>query len=219
MHFVENEKVKSMTAAENITDQSVVLRGVRWETYERLLADHQDSNGARLNYDSGILEIMAPSFKHENLKETIASLFQLAAETKDVDFVAAGSTTFRRQDLQKGFEPDACFYVRDVERIRTQDEIDLNVDPPPDLVVEIVVTNRVVNKLPLFAALAIPEVWRYQADELQILVLESNAYSSRATSSILPGVGSRALTELVRSSRAMARPLWIQSVRDWARNI
>ena len=91
-----------MTAAENITDQSVVLRGVQWETYERLLADHQDSNGARLNYDSGIPEIMAPSFKHENLKETIASLFQFAAETKGVDFVAAGSATFRRQDLQKG---------------------------------------------------------------------------------------------------------------------
>lgn len=208
-----------MTAAENTTDQSVVLRGVRWETYERLLADHQDSSGTRLSYDSGILEIMAPSFKHENLKETIATIFQLAAWTKGVDFVAAGSTTFRRKDLRKGFEPDACFYIRDVERIRTRDEIDLSVDPPPDLVVEIVVTNRVIDKLPLFASLAIPEVWRYQANELQILVLESNAYSSRGTSSILPGVGSRALTEFVQSSRAMARPLWIQSVRDWARNI
>jgi Uma2 family endonuclease len=215
---VDSEKVKSMTTADNITDQSVVLRGVRWETYERLLADHQDSSGTRLNYDSGTLEIMAPSFKHENLKETIASLFQLVVETKGVDFVAAGSTTFRRQDLRKGFEPDACFYVRDVERIRTRDEIDLSVDPPPDLVVEVVVTSRVINKLPLFAALAIPEVWRYQAEELQILVLESNAYFSKATSSILPGVGSRALTELVQSSRGMTRPLWIQSVRDWARN-
>lgn len=215
---MESEKVKGVTAAENITDQSVVLRGVRWETYERLLADHQDSSGTRLNYDSGILEIMAPSFKHENLKETIALLFQLAAETKGVDFVAAGSTTFRRRDLRKGFEPDACFYVRDVERIRTRDEIDLRVDPPPDLVVEVVVTNRVVNKLPLFAALGIPEVWRYQAEELHILALESKAYSSKETSSILPGVGSLALTELVRSSREMARPLWIQIVRDWARN-
>jgi Uma2 family endonuclease len=215
---VESEKVKSMTAAESIPDQSVVLRGVRWETYERLLADHQDSSGARLNYDSGILEIMAPSFKHENLKETIASVFQLVAETKGIDFVAAGSTTFRRQDLRKGFEPDACFYVRDVARIRTLDEIDLSVDPPPDLVVEVVVTNRAVNKLPLFAALEIPEVWRYQEEEFQIFVLESKAYSSKATSSILPGVGSGALTELVQSSREIARPLWIQRVRDWARN-
>jgi Uma2 family endonuclease len=214
---VESEKVKSMMAVTSISDQSVVLRDVQWETYERLLADHQDSRGPRFNYDCGTLEIMAPSFKDESLKETIARLFEMAAEARGVEYIAAGSTTFRRQDLRKGFEPDACFYVRDLEHLRTKDEINLAIDPPPDLVVEIDLTNRAINKLQLFAALGIREVWCFQSGELQIFVWNSGMYSRSSVSSILQGVDSSEVTTLILSSRETPMLLWLETARVWAR--
>jgi Uma2 family endonuclease len=214
---VESENMKNMTPVSGTAAQSVVLRGVQWETYERLLADHQDGRGPRLNYDRGTLEIMAPSFRHENLTEAVARLFEIAAEAQSIEYIAAGSTTFRRRDLAKGFEPDACFYVRDLERLRTKDELNLGVDPPPDLVVEIVLTNPVVNKLDLFAALGIREVWCFQSEELRILVLNSGSYSRSLISSILPGVQGSELTTLILASRQTPRLLWLQNARDWAR--
>lgn len=206
-----------MMAVTSISDQSVVLRDVQWETYERLLADHQDSRGPRFNYDCGTLEIMAPSFKDESLKETIARLFEMAAEARGVEYIAAGSTTFRRQDLRKGFEPDACFYVRDLEHLRTKDEINLAIDPPPDLVVEIDLTNRAINKLQLFAALGIREVWCFQSGELQIFVWNSGMYSRSSVSSILQGVDSSEVTTLILSSRETPMLLWLETARVWAR--
>ena len=211
--------MKSSTAAAvNTADQSVVLRGVQWETYERLLADQGDSSGPRLYYDCGTLEIMSPSSKHEILKETISLLFQLLATEAEIDFVAAGSTTFRREDLHKGFEPDACFYAREVAAIRAKEDIDLSIDPPPDLVIEIVVTNSLVNKLSLFATVGVPEVWLHGDDRVEILSLLSNSYVKTSDSSILPGVTDGTLTQFVRSRREMPNSVWIKSVRDLVRS-
>jgi Uma2 family endonuclease len=212
---VESEKVKSTTAVVNTADQSVVLRGVQWETYERLLADHEESRGTRLNYDCGTLEIMAPSSKHKNLKETLSLLFQLLATEMGIDVLAAGSTTFRRQDVRKGFEPDACFYVRDVASLRAKERIDLSVDPPPDLVIEIEVTNAAVDKLSLFSTAGVPEVWLYVENRVEILRLLSHSYVKNFDSSILPGVTSDTLTQFGRTSSEMPSPLWINSVRQW----
>lgn len=103
-----------MTAVFSTPDQAVVLTGVNWETYERLLADQEDRSGPRLYYDCGTLEIMSPSSRHENINRTLALLFQLLASEMEIDVFAAGSTTLRREDLRKGFEPDSCFtfYMR-----------------------------------------------------------------------------------------------------------
>jgi Uma2 family endonuclease len=158
---------------------------------------------------------MAPSSKHENLKETISLLFQLLATEAGIDVLAAGSTTFRRQDVRKGFEPDACFYVRDAASLRAKERIDLSVDPPPDLVIEIEVTNAAVDKLSLFSAAGVPEVWLYVENRVEILGLLSNSYVKNFESSVLPGVTSETLTHFVHTSHEMPSPLWIKSVREW----
>src|SRR5688572_27856434 len=141
-----------MTTAMSTWDQTVVLKGIRWETYERLLADHDDSSGTRLSYDCGTLEIMAPSSEHEKLKEAITLLVHLLASEMGFDVVGAGSTTFRRQDLLKGFEPDASFYIQYAEMIRSKTNSDLGADPPPDLVIEIEITHPAIEKLSIFGA-------------------------------------------------------------------
>jgi Uma2 family endonuclease len=213
---VEREDIPGMRTVLSTSDQTVVLKGIRWETYERLLEDLEEANGTRLSYDCGTLEIMSPSSEHEQINDAIRLLFQELAFEMGVDVVAVGSTTFRRKDLLKGFEPDASFYIHHAEAIRARKKIDLSVDPPPDVVVEIEASNPVIGKLSIFAAAGVPEVWLYRNDRIEILGLGSNTYHKRTESSFLPGVTDNTLTEFVHSSRRLKSTAWIRSIRDWA---
>jgi len=106
------------------TTQRVILRQVRWETSERLLAEHEQCSSPRFTYDRGVVEIMRPSLKHERFHRSLATLCEIMAEEWPIELDNAGSTTFQRADVARGFEPDACFYVQNVERVRESDQID-----------------------------------------------------------------------------------------------
>ena len=199
-------------------DHCILLPGVRWETYESLLADMQDRRAAQFAYDRGVLEIMAPSYEHDNLKHIIAVLVEVLAGELEIDIEGGGSTTFRRQDLARGFEPDACFYIQHAELVRGKKQIDLAQDPPPDLIIEIDITSPSLNKFPIFATLGIPEVWRHDGARVAILTLVNNDYVERAESVVLPKVSSAILTELIDASRQLKRPAWLRRVRAWARS-
>ena len=200
-------------------DQRVVLRKVSWETYEGLLAGQEDSSAPRFTYDRGTLEIMSPLPEHEEVNRALASLVENVAVEWRMSFRNLGSTTFKRDDLGCGFEPDSCFYLRNAERMRGNARIDLTVDPPPDLVIEIDITHPSLDKLPIYAALGVPEVWRYKDDRLAIWVLEGGAYEEREESLALQRVSAAALSELLRESQEMDPPDWILQVRDWARSL
>ena len=126
-------------------EQRVILENVSWETYERLLAESIDSVGTRFTYDEGALEIMVGSIAHENPNRTLAQLVEIVAEETDRDLHRAGSTTFKRKDLAKGFEPDSCFYIGHAQEARGREELDLVTDPPPDLVIEVDITRSSLN--------------------------------------------------------------------------
>jgi Uma2 family endonuclease len=200
-------------------DQRVVLRNVSWETYEGLLAGQEDSSAPRFTYDRGTLEIMSPLPEHEEVNRALASLVENVAVEWRVSFRNLGSTTFRREDLARGFEPDSCFYLRNAERMRGKARIDLTLDLPPDLVIEIEISHPSLDKLSIYAALGVPEVWRYEGGWLAILILEGGAYEEREESLGLPGVTTAALSDLLRESREMDPPDWILHVRDWARSL
>ena len=126
----------------------MLLRNVSWETYECLLKDLENASSPRLTYDHGVLEIMSPHLEHEELNRTLAAIIEIALEESDQDFRRAGSTTFRREDLERGFEPDSCYYIQSVVKIGCKKRIDLRIDPPPDLVIEIDLTSDSLNKFP-----------------------------------------------------------------------
>ena len=197
--------------------QRVILHGVSWETYERLLADFQDSHAAHFTYDQGVLEIMVLSFKHETFNRTLATLVETLAEELQIDFVNAGSTTFKREDLARGFEPDSCFYMQNEERVRGKEEIDLLVDPPPDLVIEIDISNSSLNKFPLYAQLGIPEVWRYDGDRVCIFKQEGGQYTEIDQSIVLPPLTSAVATQFLEESSELRSTAWLRRVREWAR--
>ncbi len=199
--------------------QKVILYNVSWETYERLLDERGENVRPLFNYDRGTLEIMVPSFEHENLKHDISVLIEALAEELEIDLVGAASTTFRKGALSRGFEPDASFYFRHAERVRGKTRIDLTEDPPPDLVIEIDITHPSLDKFPIFAGLGVPEVWRYKGKSLTIFKLEGGNYTEQASSAALPGVTGEGLTRLISESRRTKRTVWLRSIREWARTL
>lgn len=197
-------------------EQCVILQGVSWETYERLLTDFADSHAAYFAYDQGMLEIRVPSFTHEQLNRLIHDLFTAIAVEMHVEFLNAGSTTFKREGLRRGFEPDTCFYVQNVERVWGKTQLDLAVDPPPDVVVEIDITHPSLDKLPIYAAVGVPEIWRYNGQALTLLKLEDGTYQAQAESTALPGVGGQILSQLLEEGKVMKRTEWLRRVHAWA---
>ncbi|MFN8489657.1 MAG: Uma2 family endonuclease [Caldilineaceae bacterium] len=196
--------------------QCVILHDVSWETYERLLVEHEENSGTHFTYNQGMLEIMVLSARHESLKHILALLVDLIAAELNVDLYGLGSTTFQREDLARGFEPDACFYIANEAAVRGKAAIDLTIDPPPDLVIEIDITSPSLNKFPIFATLGVTEVWRYDGEQVHILALQGDQYVVQPESIFLPPVTGKVLTELVAASQSLKRTAWLRRVREWA---
>jgi Uma2 family endonuclease len=194
-------------------DQRIVLDYITWDVYEQLLATHRDRSVPRFTYDRGRLEIMSPSAEHEELRHMVALLVEVIAEEMNINVRGLGSTTFRREDLQRGFEPDACFYVQSVIRIRGKTELDLTIDPPPDVVIEVDLTNPSLAKFPIFAQLGVPEVWHYDGRRWHILQLVGEEYVKQVQSIALPGLTGEVITDLLGESRSLERPVWLRRVR------
>jgi len=198
-------------------EQKVILRNVSWETYERLLGERGDDSVPRFAFDQGNLEIMRPSREHEEYKYALARIVDVVAEELGINERGLGSTTFKREDVGRGFEPDACFYIQNLARLRPRNELDLLVDPPPDLIIEIDVTTDSMKKLGIYAALGVPEVWRYNGTVLTILVLEGGSYAERDASLALPILTPAVLEQLIQEHTTMDSIPWIRKLREWVR--
>jgi len=141
--------------------RGLVLEGIRWQTYEALLEDLGNHSRVRLTYDRGRLEIMAPLYRHERYGRQLGQFIHTLAGVMDMPMVSAGAMTIRREDLERGLEPDNCFYLASWPQIQGRHELDFTIDPPPDLAIEIDITSSSLDKLSIYAALGVPEVWRF----------------------------------------------------------
>lgn len=197
------------------TGQHIVLYGISWETYERLLADLVDSSAPRLTFDQGVLEVMSPTAEHEEYNRTLALLVEVVAEELQINVRRLGSTTFKRQDLLKGFEPDSCFYIQSAQRIRGKKRIDLTQDPAPDLVIEIDLTSPSLDRFPIFARVGVSEVWRYDGGRVRILKLEGEQYVEVGQSVALPLLTSTVVTQFLEDSMELESTAWLRRVREW----
>ena len=207
-----------MTAVLHLPEQKVILKGVSWETYERLLAEHEEESGSRFAYDSGILEILVPSARHEKPNHLLASLVEVLAEEMGLNIECLGSTTLKRPALLKGFEPDSCFYIQHAEAIRDNEEIDLTVAPPPDLVLEIDITSPSLDTFPLYAAVGVPEVWRYDGTHVTMYRLADERYVEIMHSVVLPLLTTERATRFLEERKQMPSTVWLRAVRAWTRD-
>jgi len=206
--------VESATAA---PDQRVVLGRVSWDTYLRLVADQGDRSVPRLTYDRGSLEALAPSTEHEKGNRALALVVEVVGAALGYDPLDVGGMTFQRCDIRRGFEADTAFYVQHARQVEGKKQIDANVDPPPDLVIEIEVRRSSLAKLPVYAAFGVPEVWRYDGVRVTIYRLDAGGYAERATSEVLPGLTDERLTRFVVGRQRTKRSDWLVAVQAWAR--
>lgn len=176
----------SMSVAEAVPEKRIILDRVSWTTYERLLEEHVDSLGTRFAYDGESLEIMVVYHEHEELNRTLAALVEAIAMARKIYYCRTGSTTFKRDDLHRGFEPDSSFYFENANAIRGKRRIDLNVDPPPDLILETDISRDSLNRFPIYASLGVPEVWRFHEGRVLIYVRREAGYERVEQSICLP---------------------------------
>jgi len=207
-----------MASAISSPEQLVILDRVTWDTYERLITEHGERCGTRFTYDEGVLQIMVISSRHERPNRTLAALVEVMAEEWGVDIARLGSMTFKRKDLQKGFEPDSCFYIQHADAIRDREEIDLAVDPPPDLSIEVDITSGSLNRFPIFEAVGIPEVWRFDGNNVAIFRLESGGYLESTNSVAFQAITGEILTQFLDDSQKLRSTAWLKRVREWARS-
>ena len=191
----------------------IIMHGVSWQTLQQLLADRGERCGVLLAYDRGTVELRMPSQEHEWVKTTLTQVVEAIAFARDLHYRSLGSTTFGREDLARGFEPDACFYLDHADAIVPDRPLDLTVDPPPDLVIEVDITRSSLNKLLIYAALAVPEVWRYTNGEVEIRCLTADIYTVAYTSRVLPGIHVSMVTRCIEEARtATNQTVWFKSV-------
>ena len=208
-----------MTATLDAPEQRVVLHNISWDLYESLLLAHRECRVPRFTYDRGELEIVSPSSEHEQLVETITLFVNIVAEEMELNVKGFGSTTFRLRRKERGFEPDSCFYIKNLGPVRGKKKIDLRTDPPPDLVIEVDITSSSLDKLAIFAALRIPEVWHFENDECRILILYQGKYVERTSSASFPCLTAETINRLVQESRTLGPLAWIRRVREWIRSV
>ena len=198
------------------TQERVILYGVTWATFERLLTDRGDRAGVRLAYNQGTVELTMPSAEHETVKQFLVLIVDAIAFGRDLHLLNVGSTTFTREDLARGFEPDACFYIQHVDALHNPERIDLAVDPPPDLVIEIDITSPSLDKLPIYATLGVPEVWRYTREGMVLYRLLPETYAPSEASVVLPGIRRQDLMHFLDTARTMTnRTAWFKAVVAW----
>ncbi|HEY9871789.1 MAG TPA: Uma2 family endonuclease [Candidatus Obscuribacterales bacterium] len=197
--------------------QRVILKNISWQTFETLLEEMGEKRGSRLTYDNGTLEIMTPLMPHEYNKRLIENLVVALAEELNFDIKSVGSVTCKRRDLNKGVEPDSGFYIQNEPLMRNKQDLDLTKDPPPDLVLEVDFTSSSLDRLSIYSALGVPELWRYDEGVLQIYRLQEGVYVPFVVS---PTFGNLPLTEIPRfleESLKIGEIPMIRSFRTWVR--
>ncbi len=168
-------------------EQRVVFNNIRWETYLALAAE-DDRPGKRICYDQGVMEIMSPGMLHENAALLIGRMIDVFTEENSIKVRGSAGTTFKRDDLERGFEADVSYYLTNVDAVRGKDVIDLAIDPPPDLAIEVDITRSSLRKFAIYGSIGVPEVWRYDGQSINVyLHLEGEHYSREDATSALVG--------------------------------
>lgn len=162
------------------------LSGISWETYKKMLEELGDHRSERFAYFEGELEIMSPGSMHGGTNRILDKMIAVLCDETDRYALGFGSLTCNREDAKKGIEPDTCYYFETAKKLRKGEEIDLNIDPPPDLMIEVDISRSSMKKAPILAALGIPEWWRYDGEKIEISVLENGAYAKQKRSPNFP---------------------------------
>ena len=193
--------------------QRLRLHDINWDEFEAILMELGEHRATRVAYHQGILEIRMPTPEHEVDKELIGDLIKILLEELEIDCECFGSTTFKQTTMGSGIEPDQCFYIQNHLQMRGKRRVNLNVDPPPDLALEVDVTSK--TQLDAYMALGVMELWIYDDGELKLYVLRSNQYEPVRLSPTFSELPIPSLVqELLEDSREKGRRAALKALRQ-----
>lgn len=196
--------------------QRIYLHDVSWEEFEQILLELGEKRATRIAYYAGELEIRMPLPEHERIKVLISNLLVILLEELDLPWESLGSTTFKNSRMKTGIEPDDCFYLTNCQAIVGKRRLDLDIDPPPDLAIEVDLTSP--TQISAYEALAIPEVWRYQQGKLVIFILTEGHYLESTVSSLFPSLPIQAgISAMLERSNQILMSEARKEFRQWVR--
>lgn len=194
----------------------LALKNVSWQQFQDILENLGESRSARLSYSQGRLEIMTPLPEHEDDKVIIGDLVKAILEEMDIEFRSLGSTTFENAAMKQAVEPDDCFYIKNEAKIRGKKRINLEIDPPPELAIEIDITSR--TRFNNYQDLGVTELWRYNGKNLEINILQSGQYIQSEKSLIFSNLPiADVLHNFVEQSKIRGRNATMKAFRAWVR--
>ena len=197
--------------------QQMLLKDISWQQLEKILEEMGERRAARISYSDGWLEIMVPLPEHEKDKELIGDLVKLLLDKIEIDFEPFGSTTLKNERMRQAVEPDTSFYIQNQAAVIGKNRIDLNIDPPPDLAIEIDITSR--TRFENYELLGVPELWRYKQQGLEIFLLEEDKYIKSQSSPNFPNIPIIELVnEYVRQCLTIGRSQAMRNFRSWVKD-
>ncbi len=198
----------------DLAEKRVVLHQVSWQSYEKILDAMGDSHSARLTYHKGTLEIVAPLEAHENSGSLLGQVIEILTEELNLNLKSMGSTTLKRPEIKIGGEPDKCYYIAHEPLVRGR-VVDLTIDPPPDLIVEVDITHTDINKNALYAEMGVDEFWQYNGKTLTIYQLQDGEYQEVSTSPTFSWVEKERLYQFLKDCAQQGETQAKRIFRAW----
>jgi Uma2 family endonuclease len=199
------------------SEQRFRLSLVSWEKYEQMAA-WLDGRHVRLTYDRGELELMTTSREHEREKHLLGAFLLVVAEELGMEMEGAGSMTFKREDLDRGLEPDECYWIEHEPQMRGRKVYDQDNDPPPDLVLEVEVSRSVLDRMGIYAALQVPEVWRWDGQQLRFCLLRKGRYVEGPVSPSFPMLATNEIVRFLQMQASFSQMKLLRAFRQWVRD-
>jgi len=197
-------------------EQRLRLSAIPWEKY-LVYSDSLGPRHVRVTYDRGEMEFMTLSPKHEHRKKRLGRFVETMTEEMNIEIASFGSMTCRREDLERGLEADELYWIEHEAEVRDRDEIDFTIDPPPDLALEIEISRSTMDRLAIYAALGVAEVWRWDGETLTVMLLTGRGtYRAAQRSKAFPVLPLKEFTRFLTRTNVSETQL-LRSFRQWVR--
>ncbi len=201
-------------APQVLAEKRISLYNISWQTYETISNALGDRSSPRLTYYRDTLEITTFSELHETASELIGDFVEILVEEADLNIKSMGSTTLNRPDLRAGAEPDRCYYIQNEPLVRGR-TVNLETDPPPDLVIEVDITHTDINKKALYQQMGVREFWRYNGRTLTLYHLQDNQYQEVQTSPTFAWVQKETLYRFLKDCAEQGETQAKRTFRNW----
>ena len=205
------------TYIEGTLEMPALLYAVTWQDYQAFL-DALGDYSLRHTYDRGTLEMMSPRKDHDWVKRLLGRMVEQIAYELNIPIQSVGSTTLTGDSVERGLQPDEAYYIAHEAQVRFKKDYDPSVDPPPDLVIEVDVTSSSLDRLPTFAAVGVPEIWRHDDNKVIFYQLQNcREYIEIERSVAFPFLTREVLTHFLDQYGTLDENSLVRSFMDWVK--